>query len=121
YLYVDASDVAIGGVLIQVSDQGQQQVIAFISKKFTTSAARWSVIEKECFAIFYSCSKLRYYLFAKEFTVLTDHNNLLWMEASEVPKIIRMRIYLQEFNFKLVHVAWKSNIFADWLSRCNLT
>jgi hypothetical protein len=117
FLYVDASDVAVGGVLIQVTLEGIQQVIAFVSKKFTTTSARWSTIEKEAFSMFYACMKLRYYLFAKEFTLLTDHNNLLWMEASEVPKIIRMRIYLQEFNFKLVHVAGKSNVFADWLSR----
>ena len=67
--------------------------------------------------MFYACMTLRYYLFAKQFTMLTDHNNLLWMEDSEVPKIVRMRIYLQEFNFHLVHVPGKSNIFADWLSR----
>jgi hypothetical protein len=116
YLYVDASDVALGGVLIQVVNQ-EQQVLAFISKKFTTSSVRWSTIEKECFAMFYSCQKLRYYLHAKEFTMLTDHNNLLYMESSEVPKIIRMRIFLQDFNFKLLHVPGKDNVFADWLSR----
>ena len=49
--------------------------------------------------------------------MLTDHNNLLWMEASETPKIVRMRIFLQEFNYDLIHVPGKSNLFADWLSR----
>ena len=39
------------------------------------------------------------------------------MEASEVPKIVRWRIYLQSFNFKLKHIAGKKNIIADWLSR----
>ena len=117
FLYVDASDVAVGGVLIQVALDGVQQVIAFVSKKFTTSSLRWSTIEKEAFSMFYTCMQLRYYLFAKQFTMLTDHNNLLWMEASEVPKIIRMRIYLQEFNFKLIHVPGKQNVFADWLFR----
>ena len=67
--------------------------------------------------MFYACSKLRYYLFAKRFTMMTDHNNLLWMESSEVPKIVRMRIFLQEFNYDLIHIPGKSNVFADWLSR----
>ena len=67
--------------------------------------------------MFYSCLKLRYYLFAKTFTLLTDHNNLLWMESSETPKIIRMRIFLQGFNFRVTHVKGKDNVFADWLSR----
>jgi hypothetical protein len=38
------------------------------------------------------------------------------METSEVPKIIRMRIYLQSFNFTLNHIKGKDNVFADWLS-----
>ena len=34
-----------------------------------------------------------------------------------MPKIVRWRIYLQSFNFKLKHIAGKKNIIADWLSR----
>ena len=117
FLYVDASDVAVGGVLLQVLSDGVQQVIAFVSKKFTSSSVRWSTIEKEAFSMFYSCMKLRYYLHGKKFTMMTDHTNLLWREASEVPKIVRIRIFLQEFNFDLIHVPGKSNVFADWLSR----
>jgi hypothetical protein len=85
FLYVDASDEAIGGVLIQLAHGSEQQIIAFTSKKFTSTAKRWSTIEKECFAMFYSVQKLQYYLFMKKFTLLTDHNNLLWMESSIVP------------------------------------
>ena len=68
FLYVDASDLACGGVLIQLADNSIQQVIAFVSKKFTATAARWSTIEKEAFAMFYSVQKLQYYLFLKRFT-----------------------------------------------------
>jgi hypothetical protein len=116
-LYVDASDWAVGGVLIQIQPDKTQEVIAFVSKKFTTTARRWSTIEKEAFAMFFAVKKLAYYLFAKKFTLLTDHNNLLWIESSEVPKIVRIRIYLQGFDFDVVHVPGKQNVFADWLSR----
>lgn len=117
FLYVDASDIALGGVLIQVTVDKVQQIIAFVSKKFNAASARWSTIEKEAYAMFYACQKLQYYLYAKNFVMITDHNNLLWMESSEVPKIVRIRIYLQGFNFELKHVAGKLNVFADWLSR----
>ena len=116
-LAVDASDLAVGGVLVQVKPDGSQEVIALVSKKLTPPARRWSTIEKECFAIFYSVKKLEYYLFGKQFTILTDHNNLLWMAASEVPKIVRIRIFLQNFSFTLKHVPGRQNTFADWLSR----
>ena len=120
-LSVDASDFAVGGVLFQIPKEAKKelefQVIAFTSKKLSTVAQRWSVIEKECFSVFHSVKKLSYYLYGKQFTIRTDHYNLLWMEISEVPKIIRMRVYLQSFNFILKHIKGKDNIFADWLSR----
>ncbi len=61
--------------------------------------------------------KLDYYLVGKEFLLETDHNNLLWIEASVVPKVVRWRIYLQSFNFKIRHISGKRNLVADWLSR----
>ncbi len=102
-LSVDASDFAVEGFLFQIPEnaktESELQVIAFISKKLSEVTQKWSVIEKECFSMFYSVKKLSYYLYGKTFTIRTDHHNLLWMESSEVPKIIRMRIYLQAFNF----------------------
>ena len=120
-LCVDASDYAIGGVLFQIPEgavgEKDLQVIAFVSKKLSGAARNWSVIEKECFSIFYSVKKLSYYLFGKQFIIKTDHYNLLWMEASEIPKIVRMRVFLQSYNFQLKHIKGKDNIFADFLSR----
>lgn len=117
FLYVDASDLAVGGVLVQIAEGSIQQVVAFVSKKLSATAQRWSTIEKEAFAMFYAVSSLQYYLFLKKFTLLTDHNNLLWMESSLVPKIIRIRLFLQSYQFNLIHVKGKENVFADWLSR----
>jgi hypothetical protein len=117
YLYVDASDLAFGGVLIQREYNGVQQVITFISHKFSKTAKAWSTYEKEAFAMYYSVHQLRQYLLGKFFVLLTDHRNLVWIETSEVPKIIRIRLYLQTYDFKILHIAGKENVFADWLSR----
>jgi hypothetical protein len=40
----------------------------------------------------------------KHFVVETDHNNLLWIESSASPKVIRWRVYLQGFNFEIRHI-----------------
>ena len=120
-LRTDASEIGVGGVLLQVSkDSGEKPVlqpIAFISQRFSDAARKWATIEQEAYGIYYCVKKLAYYLVGKEFIVETDHNNLRWMEASFVPKIVRWRIYLQSFNFKIRHIPGRDNVIADWLSR----
>ena len=121
FLRTDASELGVGAVLLQklLKEDGTEilQPIAFVAKKFSDAATRWATIEQEGYGIFYAVKTLAYYLVGKEFTIETDHNNLLWMEASEVPKIVRWRVFLQSFNFKLIHISGKRNIIADWFSR----
>jgi hypothetical protein len=120
-LRTDASELGVGAVLLQVKTMEDGNVvlqpIAFVAKKFSETAKAWSTIEQEGYGIFYAVKTLAYYLIGKRFTVETDHNNLLWMEASAVPKIVRWRIFLQSFNFELRHIAGSKNMIADWFSR----
>ena len=120
-LRTDASDYGIGSVLLQVfvTPEGNKvlQPIAFFSKKFSTQALNWPTIEKEGYAIYIATKKFAYYLVGKDFVIETDHNNLRWMEASEVPKIVRWRIYLQSFSFLIRHIVGSANTVADAFSR----
>jgi hypothetical protein len=59
-LYTDASDYGIGGYLCQVIDDIEQP-IAFISKTLTRAEKKWSVYEKEAYAIFYALRKWEHY------------------------------------------------------------
>ena len=95
----------------------QEQIIALCSKKFSAQACKWSTIEQEGIGIFYCVSKFAYNLRGKHFILETDHQNLLWMAASEEPKIVRWRIYLQSFNFVIQHIQGSQNVVADALSR----
>jgi len=120
-LRTDASMRGVGAVLLQVfvgADGIQQlQPLGFASQKFSSQASRWSTIEQEAYAIYYAVKHFSYYLRCKSFILETDHNNLLWMEASLVPKIIRWRVFLQSFSFQIRHIAGKNNLVADYLSR----
>ena len=119
-LRTDASDYGIGVVLLQIKyTDGKKiyQPIAFWSKKFSAQALNWHTIEKEGYAIYAGVHRFAYYLIGKSFIIETDHNNLRWMEASEVPKIVRWRIYLQSFDFKIRHIKGSMNTVADALSR----
>lgn len=121
-LRTDASRFGIGAVLLQVCPESGDtaqvlQPISFFSQKFSDQATRWSTIEQEAYAIFAAVRYFAYYLTCKPFILETDHNNLLYMEQSIVPKIVRWRVYLQSFSFLLRHIPGKENTVADWLSR----
>ena len=88
-----------------------------MSCKFTGAAERWDIPKKEAYAIYYSVKELAYYLEVKPFVIETDHANLVWIEKSEAAIIIRWRLFLQGFAFKIRHIPGKANVFADMLSR----
>lgn len=121
-LRTDASLYGVGAVLLQVvpatdTCPAQFQPLGFASQKFSDAATRWSTLEQECYGLFFGVRHFSYYLLAKPFILETDHNNLLWLEASSVPKVIRWRIYLQSYSFLLRHIPGKTNLIADFLSR----
>jgi hypothetical protein len=121
-LQTDASTFGVGAVLLQVyyptpDSEPVYQPIGFASQKFSEQAKNWSTIEQESYAIVFGVKFFEYYLYCKPFIIETDHNNLLWIEASTVAKIIRWRVYLQSFSYTMRHIPGRQNRVADWLSR----
>jgi exonuclease III len=119
-LRTDASSYGYGGVLYQtyVNDTGDKvyEPLKFMSKKFSDPATRWDTFTQECYAIFACIKETEYLLRGKAFIIETDHNNLLWLEQSAVPKIIRQHLYIRSFVTWIRHVAGKANT-ADYWSR----
>jgi hypothetical protein len=112
-LRVDASTIGVAAALFMrkpsLDPKSPEPVfpISFASKKFSVQATKWSTIEQEAYACYFGVNHFDYYLRCKKFILETDHNNLLWMEASSVPKIIRWRVYLQSFQFLIRHIPGK--------------
>ena len=82
-LYTDASNFAIGGILVQ-ENEGIEHPIQYISKQLSESQRKWSAIEREAFAVIYALQKLRPYLWGAHFTVYTDHKPLLSLFKAEI-------------------------------------
>lgn len=118
---VDASQMACGAVLSQDHD-GVDKSIMFISRTFKKGEINKPIIEKELLAIHFAVTVLRPYLYGTEFTVYSDHKPLIYLYKLKSPssKLTRIRLDLEEFNFSVVHIAGKSNVVADALSRINL-
>jgi transposase InsO family protein len=112
----DASDYGIGAYIYQVVD-GKELPIVFMSKTLHGAQLNWSVIEKEAYAIFITLTKFSHLLRDNHFLLRTDHKNLTYINVESSPKVKRWKIALQDFNFKIEHVAGKDNPVADAFSR----
>lgn len=79
-VYTDASDFALGGVLLQ--DQGSGlQPIAYLSRKLSDTERRYPTGDKELLAIFWTLTEWRCYLEGADFRVNSDHLNHTWFQS----------------------------------------
>ncbi|KAL5497626.1 hypothetical protein EMCRGX_G014134 [Ephydatia muelleri] len=118
-LQTDASDRGVGAVLSQKNEAGDDNPIAYFSKKLQPREERYSTIEKECLAIKLAMQAFRTYLIGRHFTVETDHRSLVWMDKlkDSNSRLTRWSLSMQPFNFTVVHRAGQANGNADALSR----
>ena len=115
-LRTDASDYGIGGVLFQTI-LDVDYPIAFVSKSLTDIQLRWSVIQKEAFAIFYCCTTLDYLLRDRKFVIETDHRNLTYLQKNNNSMVIRWNIAIQELDYTVRFIPGSQNTIADSMSR----
>lgn len=120
-LTTDASNVAIGAVLSQ-GTIGQDLPIAYASRTLNDSEQNYSVIEKELLAIVWATKYFRPYIFGRQFNIITDHKPLQWLFSLKDPssKLLRWRIKLEEYNYKIIYKKGKYNTNADALSRIEI-
>lgn len=110
--------MGLGGALTQVID-GEERVIAYVSRTLNPAEKNYSVSEKECLAIVFSIEKLRPYLEGFHFTVISDHMSLKWLNSIKSPsgRIARWAVFLQQFDFEVQYRKGSMNKVADSLSR----
>ena len=117
HLYTDASNYGIGAYLCQIID-GKEVPIAFISKTLTQAQRdKWSTPQKEGYAIYYALCKLEHLLLDREFVIHTDHKNLTYINDSVNAMVVRWKLYLQEYTFKIQFIKGQDNMVADNFSR----
>jgi transposase InsO family protein len=128
HVFVDASDVGVACVLVQfrMTPGGEMKPFAIHhhSRRFSTREARWTVSERELYAIRYGLFKSKQWIQGHpDVTVWSDHLNQtgLWTHCS--PKIERWILFIESFQpFKLRHVRGTAELqtVADSLSRLHV-
>ena len=113
-VWTDASDSAVGAVLMQ-----DGHPIAYESRKFSSAERNYHTTDRELLAIVHALRTWRCYLEGADFTVKCDHKALSFFQnkAQFSPRQARWLEFLERFDLKIEHVPGKVNAVADALSR----
>jgi hypothetical protein len=96
---------------------GEEIPTQFISGTFSKEQMRWTINEKEAYAIFYSLLKLKHLIRDIPFTLMTDHKNLIFINDCASDKVRRWKLFTQEYDALVEHLPGDSNRIADNFSR----
>lgn len=96
----------------------QEHPILYLSRKLTPREKKYSTIEKEALAISWATHSLRYYLLGSQFSLVTDHALLKWLNQmrESSPRLTRWYLALQPYSFVVSHRKGGAHINADYFS-----
>ena len=119
-LYVDASQVGIGGVLMQ-EHEGVEHPVGYYSRKLLPYQCSYSTIEKEALGLIMSLNHFDVYVkgAGRPVRVFTDHNPLVFLNKmrNTNQRLMRWCLVLQDYDLEINHVKGSENVLADALSR----
>lgn len=105
-LIADASPVGLGAVLIQINDKGPR-IISYASKSLSDVEKRYAQTEKEALALVWAVERFHFYLFGREFKLITDHKPLeviFGPKSKPCARIERWVLRLQSYKYKVVYI-----------------
>ena len=118
-IHVDASDYGVGAFLAQKEDHVELAIIAYLSKRFTSSHQQYSATQKECLAVMLAVTHWRPCIWGRHFVCVTDHRALRYLYSMQATfnMLTRWAIALQSYDFTVEHKPGKLNIIPDTLPR----
>ena len=121
FLETDASDYALGAVLLQEGDGSVLHPVAYFSKKLLDRERNYNIYEKELMAIVKSLQHWRRYTEGALFPIVvrTDHKNLVYFTENRKisQRLARWAVDLTHFDFKIDYKPGHLNDAPDALSR----
>ena len=112
----DASKSGLGAVLLQ-----EGKPVAYASRALTDAETRYAQIEKEPLAVVFGFERFNQYTYARHVEVETDHKPLEAITKKPLsmapPRLQRMLLRLQRYDFTAKYKPGKEMVLADTLSR----
>ena len=123
FIFVDASLIAVGAVLMQRDSDDVYHPVSFFSKKLTAAQRNYCATDREALALVLAVRAFRIYISGKT-VVYTDHEALKYIHsnATKNQRLLRWSLELQQYDLVIEHIKGKDNALADFLSRhlCDL-
>jgi hypothetical protein len=110
----DASGFAIGAVLRQ-----EDRLISYFNEKLNEAKVKYSMYDKEFYAIIQALKKWRHYLIHKEFVLYSDNHALQFLTQQEKlnQRHVKWVEYMQNFTFVTKHIFGIANKVVDALRK----
>ena len=120
----DASSVGIGGVMSHIMPNGDERPVEFISRTLSKAERGYAQIDREGLAIVWCVRKFHKYLYAREFTLVTDHKPLQYIfhPHKGIPEMImfclqRWALILSCYQYSIEFRPTSKHCNADLCSR----
>ncbi|KAI5327367.1 hypothetical protein L3X38_026763 [Prunus dulcis] len=118
-LYVSASEVSIGSLLVQDNKEGKEQAVYYLSRTLTEVERRYFAIERLCLALYFTAVKLRHYMLPHTIYIIAKTDLIKYMLTRPMlrGRIGKWTLALTEFTLRYVpQKAVKGQAVADFLA-----
>ncbi|CAL2229234.1 unnamed protein product [Prunus armeniaca] len=118
-LYVFASEVSIGSLLVQDNKKGKEQAVYYLSRTLTEVERTYSAIERLCLALYFTAIKLRHYMLPFTIYIIAKTDLIKYMLTRPMlrSRIGKWTMALTEFAFRYVpQKAVKGQAVVDFLA-----
>ena len=120
YVQTDASDYCGAGRVFQKDEEGNELLMACVSRTFTKTERKYGVFRKETLALLYSLKSMDFFLrFANKLIILVDAKSIIFLRMcrDSAGILLRFSLELSKYEAEIYHVPGKENEISDILSR----
>ncbi|KAK8779234.1 hypothetical protein V5799_019427 [Amblyomma americanum] len=118
-VHTDACANGLAGILLQADENDVLRPVYYVSKKTSPAERFYHSSKLELLAIVWTIERLRPFLIGIEFTLVTDCQALVYLNATKTlkPQIARWFDMLQEYTFDIRHRPGSKMEHVDAMSR----